>query len=369
MVEPRPGSHVFEQACFFLTSALDPSKGTTNPVPSSFKLTDLAPGRLADALGGGRNQLPWNVVMIPGLKEMPEGVGKSLLAFVQGGGGLVLFLDEGMSANRFNSELHALLPARLGNFDQINDITSPWRMALYDTNSPVFAAFRLPNSGDLRIPEFTKRFSMEVTADASRLAFFDDGQPLVIARALGRGRVLLVNTSSDTSWTDWPKHKTFVPFIHGLAKYAAQNTVQDRPEETSVEAGDDFELTTGLSGKAGQFTLRTPDAKELKITADAQGRLRDADLGRPGSYSLRDAAGREVRRLAVNLPAQESNLESLRHNDFLQQLTRVQEKPKETLAAGLFGLHNDEHEFWTVLLLTALVLVLVEPFIANRTSV
>ena len=92
-------------------------------------------------------------------------------------------------------------------------------------------------------------------------------------------------------------------------------------------------------------------------------------FGLLGCFLLCVAAGQEIRRLSVNLPAQESNLESLRQNDILRQLTRVQDKPKETLAAGLFGPHNDEHEFWTVLLLAALVLVLVEPFIANRTSV
>ena len=117
------------------------------------------------------------------------------------------------------------------------------------------------------------------------------------------------------------------------------------------------------------FRTGTEIVSLFVTVADAQGRLKDADLGVPGHYSLRDSAGHEVRRLSVNSPAQESNLESLRPGDFLQQLTRIQEKPKETLAAGLFGLHNDQHEFWTVLLLAALVLVLVEPFIANRTSV
>jgi len=89
----------------------------------------------------------------------------------------------------------------------------------------------------------------------------------------------------------------------------------------------------------------------------------------PGTYSLRDQAGHELRRFAVNLPAQESNLEAIRPADFLQQLVRVQENPKQTLAAGLFGSRNDQRQFWTALLLGALILLLVEPFVANRTSV
>jgi len=115
--------------------------------------------------------------------------------------------------------------------------------------------------------------------------------------------------------------------------------------------------------------LRKSDGKEIQLTADERGRLKDPGMSLPGTYSLRDQAGHELRRFAVNLPVQESNLEALRPADFLQQLVRVQENPKQTLAAGLFGSRNDQRQFWTALLLGALILLLVEPFVANRTSV
>ena len=99
------------------------------------------------------------------------------------------------------------------------------------------------------------------------------------------------------------------------------------------------------------------------------GRVRDSAIATPGIYSLRDNQGKELLRLAVNIPDQESNLEALRPNDFIQQLVRTQENPKQTLASGLFGSRNDQREFWTALLLGALVLLLVEPFVANRTSI
>ena len=84
---------------------------------------------------------------------------------------------------------------------------------------------------------------------------------------------------------------------------------------------------------------------------------------------MRDKSGREIRRIAINLPPEESNLEALRPAEFPSQLVRVQDNPKQTLAAGLFGPHSDQRELWTALLLGALILLLVEPFVANRTSV
>jgi len=105
-----------------------------------------------------------------------------------------LFLGDAMSANRYNGELRDLLPARIGNPETTAELGSAWRIAVYDTNSMAFSAFRLPNSGDLRIPEFTKRYALETIEGSSRLAFFDDGIRDV-ARTVGRGRVALINTS------------------------------------------------------------------------------------------------------------------------------------------------------------------------------
>jgi hypothetical protein len=370
LAEPRSSAPVFEQATFFLTSALDPTKDLTNSLPGSFNLLQVPSDKLAEALGSMRKAPAWNVVMLPGLKDLPTDIGRDLLAFVRSGGGLVLFLDEGISANRYNSELADLLPARLGSTDQNPEAGSSWRIAFYDTNSLVFSVFRLPNSGDLRIPEFTKRYSLEVPEDANRLAFFDDGVPLIVTRTVGLGRVALVNTSADTAWNDWPKHKTFVPFLHGLTKFVAQQATHEPVQETnSFAAGDDFEIETGSQGRLGQFTLQMPDGKQRHLKADVQGRLRDPGLLLPGTYSLRDNTGHEIRRMAVNLPPQESDLEALRPTDFLQQLVRAQDSTKQTLAAGLFGSRHERREFWAALLLGALILLLVEPFVANRTSV
>jgi hypothetical protein len=361
---------VFEQATFFIASALDPTKDSTNSVPGPFNLVQVSPEALIGELSGTKNNSPWNIVILPGLKDLPEGIGKSLMNFVQGGGGLVLFLDEAVSANRYNGELGDLLPARLGTADQTPEIGSPWRIALYDTNSLAFSAFRLPNSGDLKIPEFTKRYMLDAIEGANRLAFFEDGIPLVVTRTVGRGRVALINTSADPSWNDWPKHKTFVPYIHGIAKFVSQQSNQESiAQNNGYTVGEDFDIEIGSEGRLNQFSLRAPEGKETRFTADTQGRLRDPGMTLPGTYSLRDKSGREIRRLAVNLPAQESNLEALRPADFLQQLVRVEENPKQTLAAGLFGAHHNQREFWTALLLGALILLLVEPFVANRTSV
>jgi hypothetical protein len=133
IAEPRTSAPVFEQASFFLTAALDPTKGSTNSLPGAFNLTEVTPGELSQTLASGHQGQRWNVLMLPGLKDLPMGIGNTLSSFVVQGGGLVLFLGEDVSANRYNSELRDLLPGRLGEPDTAPAPTAPWRIAFYDT--------------------------------------------------------------------------------------------------------------------------------------------------------------------------------------------------------------------------------------------
>jgi hypothetical protein len=125
-----------------------------------------------------------------------------------------------------------------------------------------------------------------------------------MTRVVGKGRVAS-SILADAAWTDWPKHKTFVPFLHGLTKYAAQKTTQDAVQEsTSFVAGEDPEIELGSQARLARLKLRKSDGKEIQLTADEKGRLKDPGMSLPGTYSLRDQADHELRRFAVNLPAQ-----------------------------------------------------------------
>lgn len=368
VVESRKTRRLFEEETFFIATALDPTKDSTNSVPGAYNLTKITPEELVNKVSADPGQRPYDVVILPGLKQVPSGAGRALTAFVQAGGGLVLFLGEEISANRYNNEFRDLLPAQLGNPEPYPDLGSGWRISEFDTNTTAFAAFGRPNSGDLHIPQFNKRCLLTTGEGASQLALFDDALPLIVTRALGQGRVALVNTSADASWTDWPKHKTFVPWLHGLGKHLVQKAGPDRIQETnSFVAGDDFEIELGSAAAKSQFKLQPPGGKEKVVTTDDMGRLHDADLAVPGNYSLRDPAGQERRRISVNSPAQESDLTAMPSNEFQLQLVRVQEPQKTTLAAGLFGSTGNQKEFWRVLLLGVLALLFIEIFAANRT--
>lgn len=368
VAETRPSKRAFEEESFFLTTALDPTNGSTNSVHAAFHIVKASPEELMNKLPPIQSQVPCDLIVLPGLKQIPSGSGAALVNFLRAGGGVLLFLGEGISANRYNNEFRDWLPLQLGNFDVAQDVSSPWRLGEFDTNVTMFAAFRLPNSGDLRIPAFTKRFLVTASESSFAAANYDDGIPLVTVREVGRGRVAVVNTSADTSWNDWPKHKTYVPWLHGLGKYLAQKSNRGAIQAAnSFISGNDIEIELGAAAKKTNFKLQTPGGKMMAITSDEQGRLRDGDFTAPGVYSLRDEGGVELQRWAANVPPQESDLAANSLAEFEQQIVRAIEPQKTTLAAGLFGATSNQKEFWRVLLLGVLALLFIEVFVANRT--
>ena len=259
------------------------------------------------------------------------------------------------------------MPAQLGTIELAPDVASGWRIGQFDTNTPAFASFLAPESGDLALPQFFKRYTLTPAEGAAWLAYFEDGAPLIGAAVAGRGRVALVNSSADTSWNDWPKHKTFVPWLHGLGKQLAPAAARTHAAAAlSLAATEELEIDLGAGAKKAQVTLRRPGGQTQALAADDLGRLRAPGGSMPGIYSVQDLEGREVQRLAVNIPARESDLAAWRPLDWQQQLVRNQ-PPQQTSARALFfGSRGGRREFWRLLLLAALGLLLVETIVANR---
>lgn len=369
VVKSRKSGRTFEQDSFFLAAALDPSQDSTNPVASDFSLAQVAPEDLASRLTSPGTPNAYNVVLVPGLRDVPREAARVLMDFVQAGGGLLLFLGDAVSANHYNNEFHSLLPAQLGNVEVAPDPAFGWRIGEFNTNAPAFAIFSLRQSGDLTIPQFFKRYSLTPVEGSSSVAFLEDGVPLVVVGRVGSGQVALVNSSADTSWSDWPKHKTFVPWLHSLCKQLAARTNHEHAQQlTSLLAGDDAEMDLGPGARKAEFTMHSPDGQNRPLTTDDSGRIRNPGLSVPGIYSLHGRDGMEVQRVAVNLPPRESDLAALKPGDFQQQLARVQVPRDTSPGAMLFGSKTGQKEFWRLLLLATVGLLLLETLVANRSS-
>lgn len=383
-IEGRRGVRSFQEQTFFATAALDPELGTTNagtgrylvekatPEEAVAKLRARVARKATDpgtttAAADARAALPYDVVVMPAQRQPGTALAGALAEYVRAGGGLLVFLGEDTGATEANSYFADLFPARVGKVEK-SDTTEPWRMGETDPAATVFAAFRQPGSGNLAIPEFTSRHALLPVADATVLARFDDGAPLLLSRPAGAGRVLLANFSPDTRWTDWPKHKTFVPWLHGATRFLAGRT-DERVlfGGNSATTGTEVTLELGAASKGVSFGIKPPEGPESSANADDHGTLR-FDARMPGIYAVRDDAGRELHRVAANVPASESDLASLRPEEFRQKLVRRESPRDGGIASAMFGGDRNREEFWRVLIAAAIALLVAETLLSNRSS-
>jgi hypothetical protein len=157
--------------------------------------------------------------------------------------------------------------------------------------------------------------------------------------------------------------------LHATARYA---TGRDQAHERDAlprfmsgsELALDVTLTTDL--KKQTLTLQRIGGPAVTFATDDDGVNQDVLLETPGVYILNDSTGRELRRLAANLPTAESDLSTLPATEVEQQIARTTAEEPQILAAGLFGDSSRGKELWRTLLLGALAMLLLEPILANR---
>ena len=190
---------------------------------------------------------------------------------------------------------------------------------------------------------------------------------MLVAKDLGRGRVLFFASSADRDWTDLPTRTAYVPLMHGLLGAAARlSLAAQRPGTLLPEAahfvGRDEDVGTTLA-------IQTPDGQERLARYTRQGDRATAAYEAytvPGLYRLTLPTGTDF--LAVNATRAESNFEKMQATDLqarLRPLTLVLEE-EATLGQTAAAAASPMHELAQMLLLLLVIVLAVENVCANR---
>ena len=248
-----------------------------------------------------------------------------LAEFVERGGGLLVFTGDHI--RRENARV--LEAAGLGVGDVLGPTTAtevPWRLERWDARHPVFKPFADPEHGDLRRPAFTAITRIKPDREVRVLAWFRGGEPALLERTKGRGRVLWFTSACDRAWGDWPRGRMYVPMLHQMAAYITG--VAEGGSIRQEVAGDDRK--PGVIESDGLVHIVNTDPFE-------------SDTARCTPKQFADHFG-----FRLPVPA---------GPDVARQLTPGTADDR---------LRNDE--IWPWLALTLLGVLLTENFLANRTA-
>lgn len=252
----------------------------------------------------------------------------------------------------------------------INDVTAPNYAMLGQIafDHPLFAPFADPRFNDFTKIHFWKYRKVDPAAftGAKSLARFDNGDPALLEIPKGKGRLLILTSGWQPEDSQLALSSKFVPLLYAILELAGGV----KGQITQVNVGDpvDVSIAAVNAGSAG-LTIRKPDGTSVQL---ASGETHFNQTDQPGSYLVTSVE--PPLRFAVNLDSAESRTAPL-PVDELERLgvpMKLQEIEPAAQVEQKRRLHDAELEgqqkLWRWLTLAALMLLLLETWVAGRLS-
>jgi hypothetical protein len=212
----------------------------------------------------------------------------ALAAFVEGGGNLLAFAgDRAAALDQLPVSGHRQSAARVqqpGEFLTVGQV---------DERHPA-----LSQTEGWQGVSVTRSLPLELTDSDEVLVRLDNGDPFLIERRMGEGRLLLMPANLDNQWNDLPVRPVFVSFMIEAARYLSGVNEIDRIYTAGAS------LPLGVAGAASGQVV-DPDGETVLSLADTT-REQQIKLNKPGFYEVY-TPGRETV-VAANIDPQESDL-------------------------------------------------------------
>lgn len=354
------------ESSYFIEQVLRPTGGLVTPVDVQTASADVLNSDLYEA----------GVLIVDGAVELTAARLSSLERYVSSGGGVLVFLGEGLDPavyenGFFTGVFDCSITARRGS---PGSKSSFHRMDQVDFEHPVFRFDgRYAESLSAGEARFYASYGVDAGLGARVIARFMDGTPAVLEGRSGSGRALLVASDLNTGWSDLALRSAFVPFMHRSVRYL-------HPSVTVAEGGHlagepIVRPVTDLRADAGLF-LEYPSGRTETVSARAgrHGRTVEVpDTRQPGVYTVREGDA-VVQAFAVNPDTRESNLARFTPEEaaglfgagvdvVLMDPADVPDVPR----GGTFGASGG-YEIWKSLILFAMALILAEYWLSGSRS-
>lgn len=367
IVESAGDTDEVEQDAFFIETALGWADGervnqSSIFVPKTASLLQLTRMDLA----------PYHAVIIPHLTDLDDDVVQMLKEYVADGGGLWVAVGPRTDVDRFNrrwfEEHQGLVPMALDRI--IDESADPEHRTLFNpftSNHPAMQELvdqRKLDTGDIAVSRRFRFTPLPEEHEASVLLTLTNGDPVVVEKRFGRGRVFVQGVPLRMPWSDLVRSQAFVVLVQQWLSYLTQ----PRATHHNLSPGEPIVLTVaGTESTAA--TLITPAADEVEIAADLLGNsaiFRTSRTSLPGDYALEVGLSGDQIPFRVHRDAAESDLTPLFASDEqrIADLCTYQPPMRGDSSATLAA----TDPLWPVLWMLLIGLLVGELFLASTIS-
>ncbi|MGH7172951.1 MAG: VWA domain-containing protein, partial [Gemmataceae bacterium] len=331
LVNGKPAVEAFDRATEWLRVALNPYDEGTAPPTAAARPKVVSQSQFSDE--GLGDLTPYDCVFLCDVPRFSLAEVRRLENHVRRGGSVVFCLGPNVDRTSYNDMLYrdgkGLLPARLGDYAKANrgydfqlamdadaDREDPLKPFRGESARELLLAARfrqfiqtepVSRAGPRRVLSF-EPVAIPGQAKASPLS----GGPAILewrppaGKESGggrmRGRVVLITTTVNSDWNNWPVPKSFPVLMQELLYYASAA----RLREQVVQVGDPLELYLPNVVGGAEATVGTPDGRTETTRLESQDEaavLRWTDTDISGIYRV--VLGQHPRQhlFAVNVPA------------------------------------------------------------------
>ncbi|HSR51511.1 MAG TPA: BatA domain-containing protein [Acidobacteriota bacterium] len=289
-----------------------------------------------------------------------------IAAYLEAGGGVIVTLGNDIRADAYNRQWDEILPVTIGERTFVKGQGRTFTaMTEINWQHPVFAVFQDLYQPALSSTQFFGYWNLEPKDEAVVFARFSEGAPALVELPPEQsGRLIVMASSPDAVWSDFPLRSAFVPFWQAAIQYATRWS--NRPASSLVDQ------SLGLSAPQQRQQAATGN---LEVIDPSGRRVLGLDAQQPDFIRLTQPGHYEIRRnkttdwAAVNPPPFESQLSPVDKDDFLAVFVPARSRIEEDapVQEQVEAQEAQQSLWWLFVMLAAGVFVL-EAWIANRTA-
>jgi len=336
----------------FLRAALSTNRNT------EFKIKEIHPNEFRST-----NLSSYNTIVIIG-SELYENL-KNLKDYINSGGNVLLFPSDNVVLSDFNKFLQNLNLPSIKSIIKSNDDNSVNEFEKIDYEHPIFNGLFANSKREIESPQIYKYLKIDASSKGRSIITLQDDSVFLSEYTIGKGKVLFFGISPLISWSTFPIKNIFAPLINRSISYLNTNINTDE----KLFAGDEIDVNVSKR-KSAQIKVIKPDGSTESINHNFESGnyLKYKNSSIVGTYKFySNTELLDVR--SINVNPLESNFESILMDEFVEKIESLDNSVitinqsddyLSKITAARYG-----SELWKMFLIIALLLALVEMYIAR----